>query len=166
MFGPTTGTVNMLANKRQQPAKEDGKEIASALKDFRKAISNAISSDADRKGLRGVGRVWVDSPLMAEDFAERAFVVPIIREMEVVETKGCTLRWNEDDDKCTSAPRHRVVVPDTPDTPRGAVKACAPGSTCRHVQLPCVSTHSAVAVTTEARFTFIPVRDGYRTRVP
>ena len=144
----------MLANKRQQPAKEDGKEIASALKDFRKATSKAINSAADRKGLRGVGRFWVDSPLMAEDVAERdVVVVPIChREMEVVETNGCILRWNDDDDddKGTSAPRYRVVFDDTPN---GDVKASA----CRDVQLPCVSTHSAVAVTTETRSTFIPV---------
>jgi hypothetical protein len=51
-FGPT-GNVNIVANRRQQPAKEDGKEIASARNNFRKATSKAINRDADRNGLSG-----------------------------------------------------------------------------------------------------------------
>ena len=83
MLGPTTGSVSILANKRQHPAKEDGKEMASALKDFRKAISNAINSDAERMGLRVMGRFGVDSPLtVVVGVTERHVDEPIGRDMD------------------------------------------------------------------------------------
>jgi hypothetical protein len=162
MLGPTTGSVSILANKRQQPAKEDGKEMASALKDFRKAISNAINSDAERMGWTVMGRFGVDSPLtVVVGVTERHVDVPIGREMEGGTNGGnvfdveCILLWNDDDTSATT--RHRVAD----DALRGGVKACAPGATSRYVQLTRVSTHNAVAVTTEARYTFILLRDVY-----
>ena len=53
-FGPI-GSVRSVTNKAPHPARDEGKEMAAFLKICRKAISNRMRIDADKKGLASDG---------------------------------------------------------------------------------------------------------------